>query len=421
MALKCAVCGTVLKKGETCPTCKAREKLESSHKTIRRVDRAGQVETRTEEQNHNSKNKGLIIAGVVVAVIMFAAGIFVVKSNILSGGDLANSGQMTKNDTGKQDDQSLFAGDTEEETEETEEDVQTEGNSAELNEITQDYVRGSVGYVDVKLRLDEIDKDTLSGEDADKFLELKRQAENDLEERMADLAAGEDYETLMSELNEITQRLPKDIKAIEMSERYESEYISYLEEKSTALLADGKKEEALGLLENAGRLLPNSQSVENLLKEAEEYSANEIHEYQYFIEDCTWEEAFAKCKDMGGYLVHINSQEEFEYLTKEIEKKKMNKIQFFIGATRNPSERKYYWLDEERMLIGEPLNDSDAWCSSCWLKGEPSFEDQEIEEDCVEMFYYSTEKRWVWNDVPNDILKAVPSFSNRIGYICEFE
>lgn len=421
MALRCAVCNTTLKKGETCPKCKEREELNSSHKKIRRVDRAGQVETRTEEQNHSSKNKGLIIAGVVVAVIMFAAGIFVVKSNILSGSDLANSGQIAKNDTGKQDNQSLFAGDMEEETEETEEDVQTEENSAELEETIQDYARGSVGYADVKRLLDEIDKDTLSGEDVDKFLELKRQAENDLEEQMADLAAAEDYETLMNKLNEITQYLPKDIKVIEMSEKYESEYISYLEEKSAELLGDGKKEEALELLENAGRLLPNSQSVENLLKEAEEYSANGIHEYQYFIEDCTWEEAYAKCKDMGGYLVHINSQEEFQYLTEEIEKKKMNKIQFFIGATRNLSEKKYYWLDEDRMLIGEPLNDSDAWCSDCWLSGEPSFEGQGIDEDCVEMFYYRSEKRWVWNDVPNDILKAVPSYSNGIGYICEFE
>lgn len=418
MALRCAVCNTTLKKGETCPKCKEREELNSSHIKIRRVDRAGQSETHTEEQNHSSKNKGLIIAGVIVVVIMFAAGIFVVKSNILSESNLVLSGQMAKNDTGKQEGQSLFVGDTEEETEE---DVQTEGDSDELEEITQDYASGSVGYADVKLLLDEIDKDTLSGEDVDKFLELKRQAENDLEEHMTELAAVEDYETLMNELNEIIRCLPKDIKAIEMSEKYESEYISYLKEKSAELLGDGKKEEALGLLENASQILPDSQSVENLLKEAEEYSTNGIHEYQYFIEDCTWEEAYAKCKDMGGYLVHINSQEEFQYLIEEIEKKKMNKIQFFIGATRKLSEKKYYWLDEDGVFTGEVLNDSNAWCSDCWLSGEPSFEDQGIEEDCVEMFYYSSGERWVWNDVPNDILKVVPSYSNRIGYICEFE
>ena len=37
------------------------------------------------------------------------------------------------------------------------------------------------------------------------------------------------------------------------------------------------------------------------------------------------------------------------------------------------------------------------------------------------MNYYSAEKRWVINDVPNELTKVLPEFKGRIGYICEYE
>ena len=43
------------------------------------------------------------------------------------------------------------------------------------------------------------------------------------------------------------------------------------------------------------------------------------------------------------------------------------------------------------------------------------------DEDRLNIFYYSQEDKWVFNDVPNDILDAVPQFKERIGYICEIE
>ena len=44
-----------------------------------------------------------------------------------------------------------------------------------------------------------------------------------------------------------------------------------------------------------------------------------------------------------------------------------------------------------------------------------------MEETCLDIYYYSKEKRWVWNDVPNDILDVVPSYAGTLGYIVEYE
>lgn len=61
-----------------------------------------------------------------------------------------------------------------------------------------------------------------------------------------------------------------------------------------------------------------------------------------------------------------------------------------------------------------------------WLKGEPSYtglteDGQEVREDCVSLIYRSSEDRCYFNDVPDDILSAFPSFAGRVGYICEFD
>lgn len=149
-----------------------------------------------------------------------------------------------------------------------------------------------------------------------------------------------------------------------------------------------------------------------------------IHRYDYIVEDCTWSEAFEKAKMMGGYLAHINSQEEFDYIINEITALKYENIMFRIGGRRNMRETEYYWVNERNRIYGELINGPEYWNHSLWMKNEPSYqdgEDGEIKENCLDIFYYSGEERWVWNDVPDDILKVVPYYSGKIGYIVEYE
>lgn len=146
-----------------------------------------------------------------------------------------------------------------------------------------------------------------------------------------------------------------------------------------------------------------------------------VHTYEYYIDNCSWEEAYQKCREQNGYLVRIESAEEFETICREIRAKGMQDYMFFIGARRDPGTSSYYWIDENNVITGEPINDVNSPLNSYWMANEPSFTDGAIEETCMEMNFYSGENRWVINDVPNELTDVVPEFTGKIGYICEYE
>lgn len=156
---------------------------------------------------------------------------------------------------------------------------------------------------------------------------------------------------------------------------------------------------------------------------AENYDSLEggIHTYSYIVDDCSWSQAFVKAKNMGGYLAHINSAEEYEYILDEIEALGLENIQFRIGGRRDLDGDSYYWVNENNEFYGEKLNDSSYWAYQVWMRNEPSFVDGEIQENCMDIYYYSKESRWGWNDVPDDIIENAPFFSGRIGYIVEYD
>lgn len=140
-----------------------------------------------------------------------------------------------------------------------------------------------------------------------------------------------------------------------------------------------------------------------------------IHSYQYLVEDCSWPEAVERCRERGGYLAVINSQEEYDYIIQQIEASQLGKIIFFLGATRGEGEE-YHWVDENGEAVGEPLNGD-----SKWMQNEPSFQDGEVQEDVVSMFYFDEEGRWVWNDIPSNLLEHFSNYSGKIGYVCEMD
>lgn len=146
-----------------------------------------------------------------------------------------------------------------------------------------------------------------------------------------------------------------------------------------------------------------------------------IHSYQCVLDDCSWEEAYRKCLEWGGHLVRINSQEEYDYIISIIEDAALQNVIFRLGARRDLDSTEYYWVDENDICYGESLNDDEYWSISQWKSGEPNFYDGDIEETCVEMYYNSDENRWVWNDIPNDLIAIAPYYSGRVGYIVEYE
>lgn len=146
-----------------------------------------------------------------------------------------------------------------------------------------------------------------------------------------------------------------------------------------------------------------------------------IHRYEYIVEDCTWSEAMERCHNKGGYLANINSKEELEYVISVMNAAGLGDKIFYLGGKRD-NESDYYWVNHESEIYGEKLNgNANAWCYDIWMNGEPSFSDGQFVENVMTLFYFEEESRWVFNDVPDDILSAVPYYSGRIAYICEFE
>lgn len=148
-----------------------------------------------------------------------------------------------------------------------------------------------------------------------------------------------------------------------------------------------------------------------------------IHRYSFVVDDCTWSQAFQKALDSGGYLARINSVEEQAYLIAQIEAQELDNIQFRLGGRRDNTSNEYYWVDANNQLYGEALNSTTYWGCTNWMAGEPSYYDSnlDLDENCLCMYYNSSARGWVWNDVPDDLVGAVSYYSGKVGYIIEYE
>lgn len=165
----------------------------------------------------------------------------------------------------------------------------------------------------------------------------------------------------------------------------------------------------------------------SILKTGDVTSAG--HRYELMVEDLTWEEAAALCREKGGYLATITSWEEMERIQDQIISEKKSNITFFVGANNKDEENSfgYHWIESESQIVYySMLSFYKALFENFWLEGEPSYtglteSGVEVDEDYVVLFYRKSDDRCYLNDVPDDILSAAPSYSGRVGYICEYE
>uniref|UniRef100_A0AAZ1XKJ0 C-type lectin domain-containing protein n=3 Tax=Oreochromis TaxID=8139 RepID=A0AAZ1XKJ0_OREAU len=97
--------------------------------------------------------------------------------------------------------------------------------------------------------------------------------------------------------------------------------------------------------------------------------------YYFSSNSSSWNESRTECRTKGGDLVKIDSEEDQNFLRKNVEQD----IFFWIGLTDFAEEGRWLWVD------GSPLNESLTF----WLPGEPNNEPGEDPdgEDCVLMVH----------------------------------
>lgn len=149
----------------------------------------------------------------------------------------------------------------------------------------------------------------------------------------------------------------------------------------------------------------------------------DIHTYEVFTEDITWTAAYDRCRQMGGHLARIDSDEENEFISELLRSKGVTGIAY-IGGKREPEDRAFHWVGDDRRLFDYDVSSGDY--RKYWLEGEPSYHDEvngmQIDECYMSMLYKKSQDKWLWNDVCDDVRSLSPLYyTGKISYICEYE
>ncbi len=174
-----------------------------------------------------------------------------------------------------------------------------------------------------------------------------------------------------------------------------------------------------------------AQSEEDTTEAASEAQAEAekegIHFYEIVMADVTWDEAFADSISRGGYLIQLNSREEYDYIVRMLEEQEISSlpaVHFYLGGSREADGRDYYWINERYERYGDAVNSSGSWYEDIWYQGEPSYDDvmadgSSIPETCLNLFCVSG--TWYLNDASAELAQKYPDYlAGKVGYIVEY-
>ena len=129
--------------------------------------------------------------------------------------------------------------------------------------------------------------------------------------------------------------------------------------------------------------------------------------YELCMDNCTWEEAKAKCEAKGGHLATVRSQAQ---LNEIIALASANGARYvWLGAYRASNGHWYY-------VTGEALD------FTVWDTNEPSAMDQDgTREDYLLMWYRKNLDAWLYNDMRNDPVSVAPAYNGKLAYVCQYD
>lgn len=125
----------------------------------------------------------------------------------------------------------------------------------------------------------------------------------------------------------------------------------------------------------------------------------------------SWEEADQMCREMGGHLATITSQQEMDTVVDLLESEGL-KYTWLGGYTSYDEYGQVYG----HWVTGEPF-DFEAWTET-----EPSRVDADgVSEWYIMLWYLPDYGGWSWNDQRNYPFPASTKLENSAGFVCEFE
>ena len=214
----------------------------------------------------DARVRTLSISGILISAI-FVAGIFVSKVLFPYEAD----SYVASSDRSDEEDEEEVGKDNSKDTEDASKEEETAESDSSISQIKSDYQKGTLDYAGVKNALAKLDTDKLESKEAEEVLALQEQTEKDLEDSLEKSAKSSDFESILKKLSKQKEELKDEDELItKLSEKYEPEYILYLDTESKNLLAQGKKDDALKLLKNGKTLVEDTDAVDNLIEEAEE-------------------------------------------------------------------------------------------------------------------------------------------------------
>lgn len=172
------------------------------------------------------------------------------------------------------------------------------------------------------------------------------------------------------------------------------------------------------------------EEAEKLIKPAEVKPEVEVkkgvaanEKYMIIMDDVSFTEAMDDCKERGGHLLTIEDYDEYAKVIKFIYDNTADNCIFYLGGMRDKKSKEYHWVDAKGNSSSSiVLNNVSSYSAGAWAENEPGFVDNHDNPELyMAMYYNSSEGRWVWCDVVNDLPGNANTYMGRTAYICEFE
>ena len=142
--------------------------------------------------------------------------------------------------------------------------------SGQLEEIREDFEDGKLDYVEAKKVLEEIDVDDLEQTQEKKYDSLVEDLGKGLEKEISEYTKISNYKYAIKHLTSISEELDEEDEVVnKLLKQCDVDYMKYLEEESSRLIAEGTPKDAVQILEDAKELVRDQEKLEKLIATAE--------------------------------------------------------------------------------------------------------------------------------------------------------